>query len=365
MEFIDLYELQKQMREGLEDLFPDSVWVRAEISSIQVKANGHCYMELSQSSDGAVVAKARAVIWRGRYLPISTYFRQATDSDMAPGMQILCRVQVTYPELYGLTLTIDEVEPQFTLGQAELLRRQTVERLRENALMDAQKTLGVAPIPFNLAVISARDAAGYGDFCRHLQQNPYGFRFGVELFESAMQGTLAPSSVSRAIEDIQTCGRRYDAILIIRGGGSNLDLACFDDYDLCFAIANSSIPVFTAIGHDRDLHVADMVAFRFEKTPTALADFFIGMFLDEDERITSIAARLNLLVSARISSLEARLDILEARIKAADPRNVLSRGYSLVTDSRGVVVKSSGKLSDGDEIMIMFEDGQVRAIVKG
>ena len=364
-DFIDLYELQRQLRDGLEELFPGRVWVCAEIASVQVKANGHCYMDLVQSDvRGAVKAKAKAVIWRSRYLPVAAYFREATGSDLQAGMQVLLRVQVTYSEVYGLSLTVDEVEPTFTLGQAELERRRTIEKLTEDGLMERQKGLALAALPYRLAVISARDAAGYGDFKRHLTENEYGFVFQVDLFEATMQGKEAPESMVDALSRIETASPAYDAVLIMRGGGSALDLACFDDYALGFAIANCPVPVFTAIGHDKDFHVADMVSYAFVKTPTALADEFIDCYAAEDERISAFGTRLRLAFSNKVAQMESRLDQIASRIRSADPRSVLSRGYSLATDAAGVVLKSARKLRPGDRLNVFFSDGRVVAEVK-
>lgn len=354
---MDLMELQLRMREGIEDIFPSQVWVKAEIASVQAKANGHCYIDLCQNENGRPLAKAKAVIWRSRYIPLMAYFREATGGGLAPGMEILARVQVTYSELYGLTLTITELEPQMTVGAAELERRRTIQRLTEDGMMDRQKSLETSILPYRLAVISARDAAGFGDFCRHIEDNPFGFAFDIELFEASMQGADAPASVSDAIACVEACGKAFDAILIMRGGGSALDLACFDDYGLCLSIAGCSIPVYTAIGHERDYHIADMVAYDFVKTPTALADRFIDAVASEDERISSFSTRLRLAFIGKIAAMNSRVDMMASRIRSADPRNILSRGYALVTDSRGVVVKNAASIKSGDRVRIMFEDG--------
>ena len=360
---IDLLELQLLMKEGVEDLFPQRLWVRAEIASVQVKANGHCYIDLCQNQGGRVLAKAKAVIWRSRYLPLAAYFREATGGSLAAGMEILARVQPSYSELYGFSLSIDEIEPQFTLGAAELEKRRTIERLSGDGLMDAQKGLEAAALPYRLAVISAASAAGYGDFCRHLEGNPYGFRFSVTLFEATMQGENAPQSITDALQDVQCAANPFDAVLILRGGGSALDLACFDDYGMCLAIATCPVPVFTAIGHERDNHVADMVAYCAVKTPTALADLFIDAYAAEDERISSFSTRLRTAFLSRLSAMDARLDALGARIRAADPRNVLSRGYALITGADTVVRKSASVFAPGDELRVVFSDGELRASV--
>ena len=361
---VDLYELQLMVREGVEAALPSRVWVCAEVASVQVKANGHCYIELCRNRDGRTVARAKAVIWRNVYGPLSIYFREAAGEDIKAGMEILAGVQVSYSELYGLTLTIYEIEPAFTIGAAELQRCQTIARLQEEGLLDRQKLLTPTAVPYRLAVISARDAAGFGDFRRHLEENEYGFVFSVRLFEAAMQGEAAPESISDAIASVEAASEKYDAILIMRGGGSSLDLGCFDDYGLCFTIANCGIPVYTAIGHDRDSHVADMVAFRAVKTPTALADLFVDALAAEDERISSFGTRLRLAFSSRLAAMDSALDLLAARIKSADPRNLLARGYTLVADASGRVLKSAVSVRPGDGVRVLFADGSLEAEVK-
>jgi len=360
-ESLDLFELQRLLRTGIENLFPERIWVRAELSSVQVKSGGHCYLELCRSDEGRVIARARGVIWRSSYPAVAAYIEDVAGSPLSPGMNVLVRAQVSYSELYGLSLAIDAVEPLQSLGEAELLRRKTLERLTAEGLTDKQKALSLPPLPRRLAVVSAVGAAGYGDFCRHLGDNADGFAFDVQLFEAVMQGESAPASISDAIARVESAAEPFDAVLIIRGGGSVQDLACFDDYGLCFSIAECSIPVLTAIGHDRDMHLSDVVAFDFEKTPTALADRFIDAFAVEDERIESFGTRLRLALSSRLASMASRFDVLEARIKAADPRNILSKGYSLVVGEDGVVVKSAGSLSHGKKIKLMFQDGTVGA----
>ena len=356
-DYIDLYTLQSALKAGIEDIFPDRIWVRAEIASISVKANGHCYIDLAQSGPSGLCAKVKAVIWKSKYAMLNRYFVSATGTGLQAGMAVLVRVQVTYSELYGLTLTIDDIDPQFTVGEQELEKRRTIARLEEEELLDRQKGLEVAAIPYSLAVVTARDAAGYGDFSRHLHGNEYGFVFATDLYEATMQGPGAPASITDALDCIEASGVHYDAVLILRGGGSALDLACFDDYGLCARIALCPIPVYTAIGHDRDYHVADMVAHAYLKTPTALADEFIGCYMAEDERISAFGARLRLAFLNKVNALSSRVDLLEARIKAADPRAILKRGYVLAADAQGRVLKSAGGAAPGDRIALMFSDG--------
>ena len=386
-DFLELLELQTLIREGIEESVPGPVRVKAEIASLQHKANGHCYLELCESGPRGPVAKARAVVWRNRFEPISLKFTQSSGAPLAAGMSLVFEVTVSYSELYGLTLVIEDIDVEHTLGEAELQRRQTIERLEKEELIDLQKELALPPVPYSLAVISAPDAAGYGDFRRHLLENEYGFAFDVHLFEATMQGDTAPKSIISALGRIEEVQENYDAVFILRGGGSVLDLACFDDYDLCAAIAQFPLPVYTAIGHDRDVHVADMVACGSVKTPTALADLCIDAVAAEDERISALEGRLRLAFSSKITTLEAaserllhrislaflsrisvaeaNLSALQARISSSDPRNILSRGYALVTDSAGRVIKSAAPVNVGDALQIRYSDGKINCTVNG
>ncbi len=276
-EYIDLFEFQTRLKEGVECLFPNRLWVKAEVSAIKARQGGHCWLELSQSNENGLVAKASAVIWSSKYRFIAPYFESVAGTPIQVGMVILAQVQVNYSQLYGFSLIINDIDPEFSLGLKELERQRTIERLQAEGLMGLQQELSLPMLPYRLAVVSAEDAAGYRDFVRHLVDNPYGFSFEISLFPALMQGTDCPQSVIAALDAVLECGVEYDVVLILRGGGSKLDLACFDDYDLASVIAQYPLPVMTAIGHDQDHHVCDMVAHAYLKTPTALADEILSM----------------------------------------------------------------------------------------
>ena len=361
--YIDLYELQTRLKNGVESVFPGKVWLKAEISAVKARPAGHCYLELSQSSETGILAKAQAVIWSSKFRFLAPFFKSVTGSDLAEGMNVLVQGSVNFSQLYGLTLVIDDIDPSFTIGEKEQLRRQTIERLEKEGLMDLQKELAMPVLPYRLAVISAPDAAGYRDFTRHLSGNEYGFVFCPELYPAVMQGSSAPSSIISALESISASGVRYDLVLIMRGGGARLDLACYDDYGLAAAIARFPVPVFTAVGHDQDHHVCDMVAYGYLKTPTAMADELVGCYADEDARLLSFASRLKLAFLNKIHSMEARVQMLETRIRSADPRNILQRGYVLALDSSGVPLKRASDRACGDRLSLMFSDGTLECAV--
>lgn len=384
-DFVDLYTLQRDLKEGLTDLFPDRIWVKAEIASLSVKSGGHCYLELVQSDRGTVVAKVRAIIWSSCYTLLNAKFHSATGSDITAGTEVLVRAMVNFHEVYGLSLVIDDIDATLTVGEQQLKRKLTVERLTKEGLMKRQKGLRLDDMPYLLAVISAEGAAGLQDFRRHLLENPWGYAYRLDFHPAVMQGEDAPGSIIAALQGIESSGAVYDAVLILRGGGSDMDLVCFDDYDLAAAIARFPAPVITAIGHDKDFHVADMVAFDYVKTPTALADLFLDLTAVADSRITACENRLALAFRGRIVALESRMDLsvrgiqaavrqrltgaeygvamLEQKIAATDPRNVLERGFSLALDSSGVRLSGAASVRPGDTISVMFSDGRIGAKV--
>lgn len=383
--FIDLLEFQTKLKEGVECLFPNRLWVRAEVSAVKARQGGHCWLELSQSDKTGLVAKASAVIWSSRYRFIAPYFESVTGSPLQEGMVILVEVQVNYSQLYGFSLIINDIDPEYSLGLKELERQKTIERLHKEGLMDLQKELALPVLPYRFAVVSAEDAAGYRDFVRHIEENPYGFSFDMVLFPALMQGSDCPRSVVAALDAVLDCGEDFDAVLILRGGGAKLDLACFDDYEMAAVIAQYPLPVLTAIGHDQDHHVCDMVAHAYLKTPTALADEILSIYEDEDARLSSFITRVRMASAGKIASAESVLDmlgsrvrsafrmkltamesalqLLHTRINAADPRRILERGYALAVDSKGVVMKTSGGAAEGDRMAVLFADGTLECTV--
>jgi exodeoxyribonuclease VII large subunit len=384
-EFIDLFEFQTRLKEGVESLFPKRLWLKAEVSAIKARSGGHCYLELSQSNEKGLIAKAGAVIWSSRYRFIAPYFESVTGSPIQEGMSILVEVQPSYSQLYGFTLVINDIDPEFSLGVRELERQKTIERLQNEGLMGLQQELVLPFLPYRFAVISAEDAAGYRDFVKHLDENPYGFKVELDLFPALMQGKDCPESIVAAMDRVLDSQVEYDAVLVLRGGGAKLDLACYDDYSLAAVIAQYPMPVLTAVGHDQDFHVCDMVAHEYVKTPTALADFILEIYEDEDERISaletrmrlgmtnrlyreeslldSLAARIKGAFQLKIAAVEANLNMLQARIEAADPRRILQRGYVLATDADGVVLKGVSGRSEGDKVSMMFADGALDCTV--
>ena len=383
-DYLELKELLARVKEGVEDAFPDRYWVKAEIGSWSPKANGHCYLTLTQSDRGKPVADIRAMIWKWNFPQLKAFFEQESGQPLQAGITVLVRVQVSFSEMFGFSLFIDDIDPAFTVGEQALAKKKAIEKLTAGGYLEMQQELALPRLPYRLAVITSKTAAGYGDFRRHLLENEAGYAFRLDLYEALMQGEQAPASIISALLEAQE--QPCDAILILRGGGSEMDLACFDDYDLAVAIATCPAPVVTAIGHDRDFHIADLVANRSVKTPTALADLFLDAYAAEDallddlqarvrravadrvnamvRKVDSLAQRLRFAAGARIDRARAALDLKEALIKASDPRKILSMGYALVTGGDGKVLKSVAPVAAGDRIGVRFADGTIAAVVQ-
>ena len=382
-DYLELTELLARVKERVEDAFPERYWVKAEIGSWSPRANGHCYLNLTQSDRGKPVADIRAMIWKWNFPQLKAFFEHETGQTLQAGITVLVRVQVSFSEMFGMSLFIDDIDPAFTVGEQALAKKKAIEKLTAGGYLEMQQELALPRLPYRLAVITSKTAAGYGDFRRHLLENEAGYAFRLDLYEALMQGEQAPASIIAALAEAQE--NPCDAILILRGGGSEMDLACFDDYDLAVAIATCAAPVVTAIGHDRDFHIADLVANRSVKTPTALADLFLDAYAAEDallddlqarvrravadrlngmaRKVDSLAQRLRFAAGARIDRARAALDLKEALIKASDPRKILSMGYALVTGGDGKVLKSASPVAAGDRIGVRFADGTIRATV--
>lgn len=301
------------------------IWIVAETSDVR-SAGGHCYMELLEKrADGTPLAKCRAVIWANVFARIGAEFAAATGQRLRSDMKIMARVNVSFHAVYGLALTITDLDASYTAGDLEARRRAILKRLAADGVADQNRRLTWPSVPANIAVISARGAAGYGDFVRHLHDNPRRLHFCTTLFEAAMQGERTPREVIEALNQILADEYAFDCVVIIRGGGAVADLAWFDDYALASAVAQYPLPVIVGIGHERDATVLDYIANTRVKTPTAAAEVLIGRMgaaLDEVQAIgRDILDTMRNIISAHKEQLAYAQGALPAMTRAAVERN--------------------------------------------
>ena len=407
---ITLRELQRRVKSVLEGAFALPLWVSAEISDIKVNYSGHCYLELVEKAEkggdnGVPTAQARAVIWKSHFPRIAAYFEAETGQRLVPGLKILAKVLVSYHELYGFSLQITDVDPSFTLGDLERQRQQTIAQLQQDGIWEMNRGVPMPTVVQRVAVVSSAQAAGYQDFCKELAKSPY--RFEVELFDAFMQGEAAEGSIIDALCRVADRLEEFDAVVIIRGGGSRSDLNCFNAYRLCSYVAQFPLPLITGIGHDKDTSVADMVAHTALKTPTAVAGWLVERmdricgWLDaaalqlhdgvlrlsrtQQVRLEELAGdvrhlSLGLLrqrglelgsreevfrqaVGSFLRQQRQRLDTTGELVESRSPRHILRMGFAVVR-SGGRAVTSVRQVAAGERLTVEVADGRFSAEVK-
>jgi exodeoxyribonuclease VII large subunit len=387
------------IRETISLTFPHTFLVTAEIASCDIK--NHCYLTLIERDDETIRAEIKAVIWSSRYNTIASMFEEETGMKLTKGIKILFEAEVDYHERYGLKLIIHNIDPSYTIGEMAVRRREILERLRQEGLIDLNKSLPFPLVPQRIGIISSSNAAGYEDLINHLKGNPYGYKFYWRLYDALMQGDHAEESILEALSRCARDVEDLDLVVIVRGGGGETDLSCFDSYEIGRAIALFPIPVVAGIGHHRDISIVDEVAHTRVKTPTAVADMIITRVKEFDDRLenlrhaivrgmerlttdlnktlfmlyrrleTSCGRELmhnihklamlskGLTYSTRLLQSESkRLDTLEMSVSHLNPFNVLKRGYS-ITYYQGRALKSITQIPDRAEINTLLYEGEI------
>ena len=404
MDHVSLSELNILVKKTLERELAPSYWVIAEISEIRVNPNGHCYLELVEKMDNKITAKMKGTIWSYTYSNLSLWFERMTGQSLKGGMKILFNAAVQFHEVYGLSLNIKDIDANYTIGERAVKRQQIIQQLQDDGVFDMNKEVQLPLVPKRIAIISSKTAAGYGDFMNQLSNNDFVYAYDTRLFQAQMQGDNAPQSIITALHSIHDSSIAYDLVVLIRGGGSQLDLDCFDNYELNSHIAQFPIPVITGIGHERDETIADLVANTALKTPTAVAEFLIsGVRAFEEnlefnlqrvlnysaeqleankQHLQQLSLRLAGSVQRETSTLANNLSIvekqlehscqqfftklnnqlsqLELQIDLLSPDNVLRRGYTL-TSLNNKFIKSSPK--HGDELVTETMESKIWSTV--
>ncbi|WP_420581715.1 exodeoxyribonuclease VII large subunit [Reichenbachiella sp.] len=392
MNHYSLQEFNLLVKDVLSTNLERSYWIIAEIGQINLHGNGHCYLELVEKENNYVKAKSRGTIWANVFREIHPWFVSQTGSELKQGMKVLLNASLEFHEVYGLSLNIRDIDVNFTIGERERKKQETIKLLESEGIIDMNQSLVLPIVPQQLAIISSESAAGYEDFINQFEGNPYQYQATLDLFPATMQGDAAPQSIIDALHKINESNKNYEAIILIRGGGSKIDLDCFDDYDLCSHLAQFPLPIITGIGHERDQSIADLVAHTRLKTPTSVAEFLIAkmstfeseinqiqesigrqtqeLLLRQNERINEIKFKWQLSVNQIlqknffeleqcthtieqkptiiVNHLRANLDHNQKLIDAYDPQNILNKGYS-ITRLNGKALKNQ-KVKLGDKI---------------
>ncbi len=410
-----LLELNSLVREAIENALPMEYWVEAELSECR-ESRGHCYMELIQKDElsATPIAKAQAKCWANKWLTIRPYFERTTGQQLHIGMKVLLKVYPQFHEAYGFSWIVTDIDPTYTLGDMARKRQEIIQKLKAEGVFDLQKELQLPVFCQHIAVISSQTAAGYGDFCNQLADNPYSFKFETQLFPAIMQGESIGQSIIAALERIYQMQTEnlelrtslFDCVVIIRGGGATSDMSGFDTLALAENVANFPIPIITGIGHDRDESVLDMVSHTRVKTPTAAAALLIDHLkavqetiegaqsmithyvqqklsianshlsiisesiprlfsvvkTRQEAKIDALYTRMPMLIERRLTTESHRLQLIDEKLKALDPALLLARGYS-ITLHNGKSVRDPQQLQPSDEIETRVEKGIIKSII--
>lgn len=398
-----LFELNEYVRRVISLNFPEPIWVNCEISQIK-EVKGNVYLDLIYHNEdtGEITAQISANIWYKSFLFLKNKLGEILPSILKEGIHVLLKVQVEFNERYGLKLVIEDIDPAFTIGQMEIQRQKIIQKLTNEGWIDLNKQIKLPNVIQRVAVISALNAAGYKDFTTHLHQNANGYAFRIDLYNAAMQGQNTEREVCAMLQKIGASEIHYDAVLIIRGGGSKIDLSWFDNYNIGVEIARCPYPVITGIGHEIDNTVADIVANTYLKTPTAVADFLININETFESNVNWLVQSIQLIGQRQVKQEEIllnktiqilallpseiirthyqsvdqvmkqcfthtklliqkhrnTLDFNEKSISLLNPANVLRKGYAIIRQSN-TIIDSKIKYKTSSETCIEFHDGQI------
>jgi exodeoxyribonuclease VII large subunit len=407
---ISLFDLNEFLRRVVALNFPESVWIRAEIAQLNDR-RGNIYIELiekdAETSD--IIAQSSAIIWQRTHRNLLQTHGKILFSLLAEGTEVLIKANLTFHERYGVSLNIEDIDPSFTLGKMAILRNQTLEYLQKKGFLDLQKKIELPKVLQRIAVITSENAAGWADFREQLRENIYGYSFDLQLFDTSVQGQFAADEITKQLIRIKilNVSKPYDAVVIIRGGGSKIDLAVFDNQALNEAIAKFPLPIIAGIGHEIDETVLDFTAHRSLKTPTAVAEFLINrsmrfesellgflqevkslssLFLEEQKHALQLVTQqveikkkmtfqnenhqlrflqneLHRIKKQWFFDTEKQLDFFEKIAQHNDPQRIMQKGFS-ITKLNNKVVTSKDMLQKGDLIETIFVDGKIKSEIK-
>lgn len=375
---LSLFELNSLVADVINTTMSRSYWVEAELSEVR-ENRGHCYMELIEKNENSNVpiARASAKCWSNIWSAIKPYFIRITGQQIRAGMKVMLQVHAQFHPQYGFSWIVDDINPEYTMGDMMRKRQEIIRQLKEEGVYDLQKELSLPLFAQRIAVISSATAAGYGDFCNQLESNELGLYFHVELFPAIMQGDNVESSIIASLNHINNREEEFDCVVIIRGGGATADLSGFDTLGLAENVANFPLPIITGIGHERDESILDMVSYRRVKTPTAAAAYLINHLTStlirvenaqstiidyvkkaleiENMRIKHIGAQIPVLFSIVRTKQEARLESLFQRLFTASKELMKQSDFLLLSLQQRVQPAVRGRLSSEHHRLDLLE----------
>lgn len=402
-----LYEVARSIRRTLDKRYQGQYWVRAEMHKLNYyPRSGHCFPELLEKREGKVIAEISAVIWNQDYQRIARRFKIATNESLRDGIQVLMLVNITYDEVYGISLRIADIDPGFTLGVLHQERIASIEKLKKLGIFDCNRQLKFPLLPKRIAIISVSTSKGLADFYQILRENVWGYSFELTLFPALLQGERAITSIISRLNEIRTRLSEFDIVAIIRGGGADAGLASYNNADLASEIARFPIPVLTGIGHATNETVSELVAYKNAVTPTGLAEFLLQKFhemssvvvsaqqllenipfkmlalhlerlsdvikrfnmggkhilLQNREKLQSIEKEIGYFAKGTLDRKASELEKIASKTELLDPVSILKRGFGIVRVKEQIVTTSK-QVNVGEEITVQLADGTLAASI--
>jgi exodeoxyribonuclease VII large subunit len=325
--------------------------------------SGHCYPDLVEKTNNRIVAQTRAIIWKDDFIRINRRFIETIKEPVKDGISVLIYCRINFDPLYGLSLRIIDMDPSLYLGELEKEKMETIAKIKKEGLWNKNKELPFALLPKRLAIISVKSSKGYSDFLNIIYKEKENFSIFTYIFPSLLQGDHAVESILMALNNIEIVKHHFDCVLLIRGGGGDIGLSCYNNYELVKRIATFPIPVLTGIGHSTNETVCEMVSFQSTITPTNLADFIISKFKNFNNNLNNIRQNIVLIAKDRMEREKQRLSQYEKTLELLNPKNLLKRGYT-ITLMNNEIIKSLSKLKEGDSITTLMEDGEIESTIK-
>jgi exodeoxyribonuclease VII large subunit len=311
-----LLDIGKSLQRMISKHYHKPYWIKTEIAKLNAYTkSGHCYPDLVEKQNGQVLAQMRAIIWSDTFKTISKQFEDVTRKPLSEGMTVMILAKVTYHPNYGFSLNIVDIDASFTLGEMAKEKLESLKRLKTEGLFNLNRTLTFPKVPKRIAIISVETSKGYQDFLNIISHNKYGFKFELELFPALLQGDKAITSISEALENIKKRTSEFDAVTIIRGGGGDVGLSCYDSFILASKVARFPLPVISGIGHSTNETLVEMVTYTNKITPTDVAYFFIDRFMDCLEELNMLYSDFNRLVKYKLKEEQFELKALHQKFK--------------------------------------------------
>lgn len=383
-QIFSLKQVALSIEKTIASRYHQNYWVKAEMHKLNKYPSGHAFPELVEKEEGRIVAQMNGSIWKQNLQRIEKIFVDQVQEPLKDGIQVLMLVKVSFNPTFGLSLQIQDIDPAFTLGQLQKEKDITLKKLKAEGLLQTNQQLPYPLIAKRIAIISAATSKGLSDFYQVLDQNSFGYTFHTQLFEAYVQGDIAIDSILAALQLIEKNKNQFDLVVIVRGGGAEVGLTCYNNYELCKAIATFPLPIITGIGHSTNLTVAELIAYSSAITPTQLAEMLIAQFRDFELRIERLSqavvknAQLQIQrnrekMSQLVQNLawvknqffkikRTELSHLEQKIELLNPIHILKRGFTITTVD-GKLLKNVEDLTAGQVISTQTDQALINATI--